>query len=141
MSLIDRLTELISFDTQNPTGDERPLLRLLATQLTALGATAVAVQEVRERQGYVYACFGAGQPALLLNAHVDHGARQYRVLGAAAPAGPARWAPVRSGNGRHQGRHRGESWKRWPPPAPVIARRARRWACCSRATRSAAGRA
>lgn len=71
MSLVDRLTELVSFDTQNPMGDERPLLRKLAGDLQALGADSVALETVGEKRGYVYARFGGPAPRLLLNAHVD----------------------------------------------------------------------
>jgi acetylornithine deacetylase len=70
MSLSDRLAELVSFDTQNPDGDERPLVRRLAGELRALGAASVEEVEVEEH-AYVYARFGAEPPRLLLNAHVD----------------------------------------------------------------------
>ncbi len=46
MSLRDRLTELVSYDTQNPTGRERPLCDKLAGELRALGAAAVEVADV-----------------------------------------------------------------------------------------------
>ncbi|HET6279369.1 MAG TPA: M20/M25/M40 family metallo-hydrolase [Polyangia bacterium] len=71
MSLVDRLAELVSFDTQNPMGDERPLLAKLSADLQALGASTVDVQTVGENRGYVYARFGGETPRLLLNAHVD----------------------------------------------------------------------
>ena len=74
MSLRDRLTELVSYDTQNPSGRERPLCDKLAGDLRALGAAAVEVADVDTYAGphaYVYARFGAGAPRLLLNAHVD----------------------------------------------------------------------
>lgn len=71
MSLGARLGSLIAFDTQNPSGDERPMLRALAAELTALGASLVASENVGERHGYVYARFGDAVPTLLLNAHVD----------------------------------------------------------------------
>jgi acetylornithine deacetylase len=71
MSLADRLATLVSHDTQNPMGDERPLLRALAADLTALGAASVVYEEVGATHGFVYACFGAAAPRLLLNAHVD----------------------------------------------------------------------
>ena len=70
MSLISRLTELVAFDTQNPTGDERPLVRHLARQLGDLGASAVDVREV-DGHAFVHARFGDERPRLLLNAHVD----------------------------------------------------------------------
>ena len=38
MSVTARLIELISFDTQNPAGRERPLVDALARELAALGA-------------------------------------------------------------------------------------------------------
>jgi acetylornithine deacetylase/succinyl-diaminopimelate desuccinylase-like protein len=74
MSLRDRLTELVSHDTQNPSGRERPMCDKLAGDLRALGAAAVEVADVDtaiSRHSYVYARFGAGAPSLLLNAHVD----------------------------------------------------------------------
>ena len=71
MSLVSRLAELVAFDTQNPSGDERPLLDALAAELAALGASLVAREDVGERKGFVYARFGAAPPRLLLNAHVD----------------------------------------------------------------------
>ncbi|HEY2904218.1 MAG TPA: M20/M25/M40 family metallo-hydrolase [Polyangia bacterium] len=71
MSLAGRLATLVSFDTQNPMGDERPLLRALAAELTALGASLVVTEDVTPRQGFVYARFGESAPRLLLNAHVD----------------------------------------------------------------------
>src|SRR5262252_8861088 len=69
MGLPERLAELVSFDTRNPEGDERPLVHKLARDLAALGADAVDEVEVGDH-AYVYARFGA-RPALLLNAHVD----------------------------------------------------------------------
>jgi acetylornithine deacetylase len=69
-SLSARLAELVSFDSQNPTGDERPLVALLARQLSELGAARVETREV-DGHAFVYACFGAERPRLLLNAHVD----------------------------------------------------------------------
>jgi acetylornithine deacetylase len=68
--LVERLTELVSFDTQNPAGDEQPLVRRLAAELRTLGATSVAEAAVG-RHAYVYARFGAGVPRVVLNAHVD----------------------------------------------------------------------
>jgi acetylornithine deacetylase len=70
MDVVDRLAELVSFDTQNPAGRERPLCDKLAADLAALGAATVEVVDV-EAHAYVYARFGAGVPKLLLNAHVD----------------------------------------------------------------------
>jgi acetylornithine deacetylase len=69
LGLAERLAELVSFDTQNPDGDEGPLVRRLAEELRALGAAAVDEVAVGEH-AYVYARFGAA-PELLLNAHVD----------------------------------------------------------------------
>src|SRR5882672_3290719 len=72
MTLVDRLAELVSFDTQNPEGEERPLVRKLAADLTALGALSVEEVEVGDGDhAYVYARFGAERPRLLINAHVD----------------------------------------------------------------------
>src|SRR5882672_8450466 len=70
MGLLERLAELVSFDTQNPEGDEKPLVRKLARELSALGAAAVDEVEVGAH-AYVYARFGGERPTLLLNAHVD----------------------------------------------------------------------
>src|SRR5262245_23987461 len=39
--LVERLAELISFDTRNPDGDERPLVQRLAGELRTLGAASV----------------------------------------------------------------------------------------------------
>jgi acetylornithine deacetylase len=70
MGLLERLAELVAFDTRNPEGDEKPLVHALARQLTALGAAAVEEVEVGDH-AYVYARFGVERPTLLLNAHVD----------------------------------------------------------------------
>ena len=70
MSLADRLAELVSYDTQNPSGHERPLCDKLAADLRALGAATVEVEDVGGH-AYVVARFGGGTPRLLLNAHVD----------------------------------------------------------------------
>src|ERR1022692_2920566 len=59
MALVDRLAELVSFDTQNPEGE-----------LGALGARSVDEVEVGDH-AYVYARFGTELPRLVLNAHVD----------------------------------------------------------------------
>jgi ABC-type polar amino acid transport system ATPase subunit len=73
MSVPDRLrsllAELVAFDTQNPSGDERPMVQWLATQLGALGAARVEAFAAG-RHHAVYAVFGSS-PSLLLNAHVD----------------------------------------------------------------------
>src|ERR1022692_4817466 len=70
MALVDRLAELVSFDTQNPEGEERPLCHRLAVELGALGARSVDEVEVGDH-AYVYARFGTELPRLVLNAHVD----------------------------------------------------------------------
>jgi acetylornithine deacetylase len=68
--LVERLAELISFDTRNPDGDERPLVHRLGSELRGLGATSVEEVDVGDH-AYVYARFGGDSPRLLLNAHVD----------------------------------------------------------------------
>jgi acetylornithine deacetylase len=71
MGLPERLAELVSFDTRNPEGDEKPLVHKLARDLATLGAADVEEVDVGEH-AYVYARFGAAaRPTLLLNAHVD----------------------------------------------------------------------
>ena len=70
MSLTARLAELVAFDTQNPSGDERPMVALLARHLEELGAARVDVRDVGSH-AFVYARFGSSRPRLLLNAHVD----------------------------------------------------------------------
>jgi acetylornithine deacetylase len=70
MTVVDRLAELVSFDTQNPSGRERPMVDKLAADLRAAGAAAVEVADAAGHS-YVYARFGAAPPRLLLNAHVD----------------------------------------------------------------------
>jgi acetylornithine deacetylase len=70
MALVDRLAELVSFDTQNPDGEERPLVHRLAGELAALGARTVDEVTVGDH-AYVYARFGQEPPRLLVNAHVD----------------------------------------------------------------------
>jgi acetylornithine deacetylase len=70
MSLGSRLTELVSFDTQNPAGDERALAGALARQLNDMGAAMVDVRLVDEH-AFVYARFGQDRPRLLVNAHID----------------------------------------------------------------------
>jgi len=68
--LVERLAELISFDTRNPDGDEWPLVQRLAVELRELGAASVDEVEVGDH-AYVYARFGGASPRVLLNAHVD----------------------------------------------------------------------
>jgi acetylornithine deacetylase len=70
MALLQRLAELVSFDTQNPDGEERPLVQLLAEQLAGLGARTVDAVDVGEH-AYVYARFGEDLPRLLINVHLD----------------------------------------------------------------------
>jgi acetylornithine deacetylase len=65
-----RLSELVAFDTQNPTGNERPAVEMLARELRAVGARAVDTFEA-EGHHAVYARFGDDAPRLLVNAHVD----------------------------------------------------------------------
>jgi acetylornithine deacetylase len=64
------LAELVAVDTRNPGGDERPLAEKLARDLTALGAQTV---EVFSNEGHAstFARFGASDPTLILNAHID----------------------------------------------------------------------
>jgi len=65
-----RLAELVAFDTQNPMGNERPAVEMLARELRAVGGRTV---ETFEAEGHhaVYARFGDDAPSLLVNAHVD----------------------------------------------------------------------
>jgi acetylornithine deacetylase len=70
MALMERLAELVSFDTQNPDGEERPLVHRLAAELTGLGARTVDAVDVGDH-AYVYARFGAEPPRLLVNVHLD----------------------------------------------------------------------
>jgi acetylornithine deacetylase len=67
--LCDQLARLVAFDTQNPSGDERPMVDHLAAELRALGAAQVEVFAVGKHHA-AYGVFGAS-PRLLLNAHVD----------------------------------------------------------------------
>ena len=83
--MVERLAELISFDTRNPEGDERPLVQRLGGELRALGAASVEEVDVGDH-AYVYARFGAEPPRLLLNAHVDTVPANERLHVAAAPA-------------------------------------------------------
>jgi acetylornithine deacetylase len=64
-----RLADLVAIDTQNPSGDERPIVAKLASDLRAVGAASVDVFSVG-RHHAVFAVFGAS-PRLLVNAHVD----------------------------------------------------------------------
>ncbi|HEY0710643.1 MAG TPA: M20 family peptidase, partial [Polyangia bacterium] len=68
-SLRQRLAELIAFDTQNPTGDESPMIDYLAAELNTLGADKVDRFVVGDHEA-VFARFGKN-PRVLLNAHID----------------------------------------------------------------------
>jgi acetylornithine deacetylase len=68
-TLQKRLADLVAFDTQNPSGDEGPLVAKLAGDLRAAGATTVETFAVGSHHA-VLALFGQS-PRLLLNAHVD----------------------------------------------------------------------
>jgi acetylornithine deacetylase len=68
-ALVRRHAALVGFDTQNPSGDERPLVEHLARELTALGGRTEVLPVGRHAS--VYARFGAETPTLLVNAHVD----------------------------------------------------------------------
>jgi acetylornithine deacetylase len=65
-----RLAELVAFDTQNPMGDERPAVEMLARELRAVGARAVETFEAHGHHA-VYARFGDDAPSVLVNAHID----------------------------------------------------------------------
>jgi acetylornithine deacetylase len=65
-----RLAALVGFDTQNPTGNEKPLVEALAGELRGVGARAVDTFEA-EGHHAVYARFGDDAPSLLVNAHID----------------------------------------------------------------------
>lgn len=69
-TLVQRLAGLVAFDTQNPSGDEAPLVEALATELRALGASTVDVLAVGRHRS-VFARFGSTPPRWLINAHVD----------------------------------------------------------------------
>ncbi|MBL4633349.1 MAG: M20/M25/M40 family metallo-hydrolase [Kofleriaceae bacterium] len=74
---VERLIELVGYDTVNPTGDELALCKVLASSLRKLGADSVEITEVPRTKttpgktpgAYVYAKFGT--PTLLLNVHLD----------------------------------------------------------------------
>ena len=66
----ERLAELVAFDTRNPDGDERALAEKLARDLAALGARFVEVFSTAGHHS-TFACFGAQDPTLILNAHID----------------------------------------------------------------------
>jgi len=68
-SLRRRLSDLVAADTQNPSGDEAPLVAALARDLGALGASRVETFAAG-RHHAVLAAFGPS-PRLLVNAHVD----------------------------------------------------------------------
>jgi acetylornithine deacetylase len=64
-----RLADLVAFDTQNPSGNERPLALHLARELSALGADNVENFTAGRHHG-VLARFGSA-PRLLINSHID----------------------------------------------------------------------
>ena len=69
---VSHLSQLISYPTHNPGGDELALCAYLADQLTARDALDVEVIPVSKDQGaggYVHARYG--DPRVLVNAHVD----------------------------------------------------------------------
>lgn len=68
-SIVRRLADLVATDTQNPTGDERPLVTKLASELLAARASRVETFSVG-RHHAVFAAFG-DSPRVLINAHVD----------------------------------------------------------------------
>lgn len=68
-SLQRRLTELVAMDTQNPSGDEMPLVNKLASELAAMGPSRVETFSAG-RHHAVYAAFGES-PRLLVNVHLD----------------------------------------------------------------------
>jgi acetylornithine deacetylase len=70
-SVVERLGKMVRFDTQNPTGDERPLAQHLAAELKSLGAREVTILDPGQRHVSVHARFGARPARLLLNAHID----------------------------------------------------------------------
>ena len=68
------LSELVSFRSDRPAGEERPLADRLAELLRERGSDEVVVADVPRTEGekkasYVYARFG--RPRLLVNAHLD----------------------------------------------------------------------
>jgi acetylornithine deacetylase len=69
MGLVERLAELVAFDTQNPAGDDRLMCHRLKSELELLGAEEV-ILETFQHTGFVYAAFGPN-PSLLINAHID----------------------------------------------------------------------
>jgi acetylornithine deacetylase len=70
VELQTRLSQLVSFDTQNPVGDEPALARYLAGELSRLGASTVEILEIGGHAS-VLAYLGPNPPRLLLNAHLD----------------------------------------------------------------------
>jgi acetylornithine deacetylase len=68
-SLRRRLSDLVAADTQNPSGDEAPLVAGLAKDLSALGASRVETFAAGRHRA-VLAAFGPS-PRVLVNAHVD----------------------------------------------------------------------
>jgi acetylornithine deacetylase len=70
MSLVQRLAEIVAYDTQNPVGQESRLAEKLARDLRAAGAREVVLLETGTHAS-AYAVFGPGAPEVLLNAHLD----------------------------------------------------------------------
>ena len=145
MALVDRLAELVSFDTQNPDGEERPLVHRLAGELAALGARTVDEVTVgRPRLRLRPLRRGAAAPAG--ERAPRHRARQQRVQRAAAPARPARRPPARPRRRRHQGGHRRRAGGAGRAPAdppgrhPVLRRRGARRHLHRRVSRQRGGR-
>lgn len=68
------LTELVSIDTQNPPGRERPCAEFVHRTLTDWGIDAELIDEPFENRPQVLATVGAGAPGsntLVLNGHMD----------------------------------------------------------------------
>ncbi len=139
MSLRDRLTELVSYDTQNPSGRERPLCDKLAADLRALGAAAVEVADVDTSAGRARVRLRAlrhRRAAPAAERARRHRAGQQRLRHAAAHADRAgRRASSASAAPTPRARSPPSS-KRWRAAGPRATS-----ACCSPATRSAADRA
>jgi acetylornithine deacetylase len=68
-SLRRRLSDLVAADTQNPSGDEAPLVAALAKDLSALGASRIETFAAGRHRA-VFAAFGPS-PRVLVNAHID----------------------------------------------------------------------
>jgi acetylornithine deacetylase len=68
-TVVDRLCELVRFDTRNPGGDEAALATILYEQVRALEADEVDLERTPNGHAYVVARYGT--PRLLVNAHLD----------------------------------------------------------------------